>query len=101
MQINLRGHTEIADQFRQALARSRLASTFLFVGPAGIGKRTFALKLAQGLLCERMPADRLDPCGQCKICHQVMSGNYPDVLIISKPADKAFIPLKLLIGEDE
>ena len=47
----LEGHDEIVAQFRRALAENRLASTFLFVGPEGIGKRAFALRLAQSLLC--------------------------------------------------
>jgi DNA polymerase-3 subunit delta' len=98
---SLRGHDDIVGRFRRALAKGRLASTFLFVGPAGVGKRTFALRLAQGLLCERKPAEQLDPCGQCASCHQVMTLNHPDVEIIAKPADKAFIPLEALIGDAE
>ena len=47
------GHDEIAAGFRRALERGRLASTFLFAGPAGVGKRTFAIKLAQALLVLR------------------------------------------------
>jgi DNA polymerase III subunit delta' len=97
----LRGNETIVERFRRALARGRLASTFLFVGPAGIGKRTFALRLAQSLLCERVPEERLAPCGECQSCHQVASLNHPDVEIVAKPADKAFIPLELLIGDAE
>ena len=98
---SIRGHDAIAERFRQALARGRLASTFLFVGPAGIGKRAFALQLAQGLLCERAAEERLDPCGQCRSCHQVLAGSHPDVELIGKPADKSFIPVELLIGDKE
>src|SRR2546423_15242501 len=98
---SIRGHDRVVEKFRRALANGRLASTFLFVGPAGIGKRTFALKLAQGLLCERAPVERLEPCGECPSCHQVASLNHPDVELVSKPSDKAFIPLELLIGDAE
>ncbi len=97
----IRGHDRVVEKFRRALMKGRLASTFLFVGPLGIGKQTFALKLAQGLLCERVPEARLEPCGQCPSCHQVMSLNHPDVERIGKPADKAFIPVELLIGDLE
>ena len=45
------GHDANMDQFRRSLEQDRLATTFLFVGPEGIGKRTFALKLAQSMLC--------------------------------------------------
>jgi DNA polymerase-3 subunit delta' len=97
----LLGHDTIVARFQRAIAKGRLASTFLFVGPPGVGKRTFALHLAQSLLCDRIPPEQLAPCGQCSGCHQVLAGTHPDVLLIRKPADKATIPLKLLIGEDE
>jgi DNA polymerase-3 subunit delta' len=97
----LLGHETIVARFRHAIASGRLASTFLFVGPPGIGKRTFALHLAQSLLCDRAVPERLAPCGECASCHQVLAGTHPDVLLVRKPADKATIPLKLLIGEDE
>jgi DNA polymerase III subunit delta' len=96
---SIRGHDAVVEKFRRALARGRLASTFLFVGPPGIGKRTFALKLAQGLLCECVPAEKLLPCGECPSCRQVATLNHPDVELIGKPADKAFIPLEQLIGD--
>ena len=98
---NIRGHDRIIDKFRRAIGKSRLASTFLFVGPAGIGKRTFALALAKALLCERASEQQLEPCGQCPSCVQVASLNHPDVELIAKPADKAFIPLEQLIGDAE
>ena len=98
---SIRGHDSLLARFRAALARGRLASTFLFVGPPGIGKRTFALKLAQGLLCERVPEERLQPCGECASCHQVAALSHPDVEVVAKPADKAFIPVEHLIGDAE
>ncbi|MBC20149.1 MAG: DNA polymerase III subunit delta' [Planctomycetaceae bacterium] len=95
----LLGHEPVVDGFRRALARGRLASSYLFVGPEGVGKRTFALKLARNLLCERSnPAD-LAPCGECPSCQQVIAGTHPDIEIISLPEDKREIPVRLLIGD--
>ena len=59
------GHDHLVDQFRRCIQQQRLATTFLFVGPEGIGKRTFALKLAQSRLCGRVPELELKPCGAC------------------------------------
>ncbi len=95
------GHDDVVEQFRRAIARNRLASSFLFVGPAGIGKRTFALKLAQAFLCPTRPASDLDPCGECPSCVQVTAGTHPDLQLVAKPKDKSFIPLELLIGDKE
>ena len=95
------GHDDVVERFRRALARGRLASSFLFVGPPGVGKRTFALRLGQALLCQTRPEELLDPCGTCPACLQVLAGSHPDLEVIAKPADKSFIPLELLIGDKE
>ena len=97
----IEGHDQVVEQFRRSLSRGRLASSFLFVGPAGIGKRTFALKLTQALLCERSAEADLDPCGKCPSCLQVVSGNHPDVDVVSKPPDRTFLPIELFIGAKE
>ena len=93
------GHDEIAEQFRRGIEMRRLATTFLFIGPEGVGKRTFALKLAQAMLCTTNEEAELAPCGTCAACQQVESNSHPDLLLVSKPADRAFIPVEVFIGE--
>lgn len=95
------GHDDVATQFRRALERGRLASSFLFVGPPGVGKRAFALKLAQTLLCQTRPEQAIDPCGKCPSCEQVAALTHPDLLLVAKPKDKSFLPVELLIGDKE
>ncbi len=95
------GHDDVLEQFRRALGRNRLASSFLFAGPPGVGKRTFALKLAQAMLCQARPEAAMDPCEACSACLQVAAGTHPDLQVIGKPDDKSFIPLDLLVGERE
>ncbi len=97
----IHGHDQIVEQFRRAIGRGRLASSFLFAGPAGIGKRTFALKLAAALLCENRAEEDLDPCGECPACVQVAAGTHPDVEVVSKQEEKSFIPLELFIGDKD
>jgi len=95
------GHDDVVEQFRRALGRRRLASSFLFVGPEGIGKRSFALKLAQTLLCQRCPEEEMDPCGECPACLQVVAGTHPDLEVVAKPKEKSFLPLELFIGDPD
>jgi DNA polymerase-3 subunit delta' len=95
------GHDSVVARFRRALERGRLASTYLLVGPRGIGKHSLALRLAQAFLCQARPVERLDPCGECDSCLQVAARTHPDLLLIAKPADKSFIPLSLLVGDDQ
>jgi len=95
------GHDRNVQRFSDSIERNRMASTFLFVGPAGVGKRAFALKLAQGLLCETNADDSIDPCDQCPACQQVAASTHPDLIQVSRPAGKAFIPVELFIGDKE
>lgn len=95
------GHRSPLQRLSTALAQQRLASTFLFIGKEGIGKRTFARLLAKSLLCRNSPTDRLEPCGTCEDCVQVDASTHPDLIEISKPDDKSEIPVKLFIGDPE
>ena len=97
----IEGHDDVVEQFRRSLARGRLASTYLFVGPEGVGKHSFALKLAQTLLCLTNPPERLEPCGHCAGCVQVLAGTHPDLIRVAKPAEKSEIPVQSLIGAGE
>ena len=88
------GHDDVVERFRRALDRGRLASTFLFVGPGGIGKRKFALETGSGAALRAsgrrncsIPANIARPA--CKW----LAGTHPDLDVVSKPADKSFIPV--------
>ncbi|MDG2384186.1 MAG: DNA polymerase III subunit [Pirellulaceae bacterium] len=95
------GHDEVVDRFRTSLFRGRLASTFLFVGRSGIGKRLFARRLAQALLCEQSEEAKFQPCLACNSCVQIEAESHPDVEVVGKPSDKSFIPIKTFIGDRE
>jgi DNA polymerase-3 subunit delta' len=68
----------------------------LFTGPEGIGKRTFAVALAQALLCERSEPTRLDPCGKCPSCLQVEADTHPDVLFVRRPEERQDLPIAVI-----
>jgi DNA polymerase-3 subunit delta' len=95
------GHEPVWDTFRRAIDQGRLASTFLFVGPPGIGKWSTAFGLAQALLCETVPMRELHACQSCSACQQVAAQTHPDLLLIRKPDDKNFIPVESFIGDRE
>jgi DNA polymerase-3 subunit delta' len=76
------GHDKQADFFRCNLKQGRLGSSFLFLGPTGIGKRKFALKLAQSLFCQQNDPAQLQPCGDCPACRQVLADTHPDLHLI-------------------
>ncbi len=91
---SIRGHDKALDALRRGLTQGRLPHAFLFVGPEGIGKRSFANVFAQALLCDRVPETALDPCGACPSCLQVAEGTHPDVLRVARPEDKHELAIK-------
>jgi DNA polymerase III subunit delta' len=95
------GHSHVLQQFRCAIERDRLASTFLFVGLEGIGKRTVALELSRALLCQGRKSDPLVACDHCESCRMFSAGNHPDLHLISKPEDASRIKIGQLIGEGD
>jgi DNA polymerase-3 subunit delta' len=74
----------------------RLPHALLFVGPAGVGKRTFARKLAQALLCETHTDLELEVCGRCPGCVQVAADTHPDFTFVSRPEDKHELPIDVI-----
>jgi DNA polymerase-3 subunit delta' len=96
---DIEGHDAVVEKLRRAVARNRLASSFLFAGPAGIGKRTFAMRFAQALLCQTRPEAALDPCNTCQSCAMALAGTHPDIEVVSKPDEKAFLPVELFLGD--
>ncbi len=76
--------------------RARFPHALLFIGPEGVGKRTFAIAMAQALLCERRPEADLDPCGDCPGCLQVAAGTHPDLAQVARPEDKHDLPIRVI-----
>ncbi len=95
------GHDEVVNRFRRSIEAGRLASTYLFVGPPGIGKKRFALELAHSLLCTNAADAVLQPCGQCESCRMFVAGNHPDLEVVVLPPDKSTLPIELFIGDRE
>ena len=94
-------HDEIADRFRRCVQHDRLASSFLFIGPSGVGKRLFSLRIAQAFLCDRSPVSDWMPCLECEPCQQVAAGSHPDVDYVKRQKDKTVLTLDLFIGDRE
>lgn len=92
------GHQTQRDLLKGTIARQRLAHTYLFVGIEGIGKRTFSLKFAQCLMCERNSAAEFNACGMCPGCKQVLAGTHPDVFVVGCPEGKREIPIDTFLG---
>jgi DNA polymerase-3 subunit delta' len=95
------GHDAVVERFRRTLETGRLASTYLFVGPEGVGKRRFASELARSLLCTQSADAALEACGECVSCRLFSGGNHPDLELVGLPKDKTKLPIELFVGDRE
>ncbi len=85
-------------QLQRAISSGRLASTWLFAGPQGVGKFRCAIELAKTVMCDSpmksLNAGRISllpndfelmlACGFCESCRAVENRSHPDLHIITK-----------------
>lgn len=73
------GNTQAKDLLLRGLAHERLPHALIFSGIEGVGKRQFALALAQAFNCQQRPNVG---CGRCQVCTRISKGEHPDVQVI-------------------
>jgi DNA polymerase-3 subunit delta' len=69
--------------FKQLASRitvNKLHHALLIQGPSGLGKSSFALQLAQLLLCKARDGDNV--CGQCQSCLLNAATTHPDLHVV-------------------
>ena len=76
---------------RNALAGEQVAGTYLFVGPAGVGKTALAMAFAQAAACLNPRHDPFDACGECESCVRIESRTNPEVHLIAPAGDQTQI----------
>jgi DNA polymerase-3 subunit gamma/tau len=74
------GQRGVVTTLKNAIASGRLAQSFIFAGPRGVGKTTTARILARALNCVTGPTP--EPCGECDACVEIAQGRDVDVLEI-------------------
>jgi DNA polymerase III subunit delta' len=65
--------------FFEHVNAATLSHGYLFTGPQGVGKKTFARALARSLLCITPKRTLLGWCGHCSGCTHVQAGTHPDL----------------------
>jgi DNA polymerase III subunit delta' len=64
-----------------SINKNRFAHAYLFKGDKGTGKKAIAIHFTKVFFCHEK--DGVEPCGTCKDCRRIDSGNHPDVHVIS------------------
>ncbi len=74
------GQSRVKEYFRLALRSGRLAHSYLFVGPEGVGKDAVALEIAKVLHCE---TGTDEACGHCPSCQRMAAMGHPDLHFVT------------------
>ncbi|MEK2644615.1 DNA polymerase III subunit delta' [Bdellovibrio sp. BCCA] len=72
------GHQDIIKKMVESFEQGKPGQTYLFVGPAGIGKKLTAMGLAQALLCPQSSRG----CGKCPSCFRISQGSHEGLKVI-------------------
>lgn len=82
-------------------SRAGIGHAYIIEGPVGSGKLTFVRQVAALLECECEPrmTDRL-PCEKCRSCHNIISGNSPDLAVVEREGASIGVDAVRKIKED-
>lgn len=75
------GHAWAVELLKGHLINQRVRHAYLITGPQGVGKRTLALRMIQGLNCPNSPSPG-NPCRQCITCQRIERMQHPDLNIV-------------------
>lgn len=78
MSWDLIGNGWASELLARHIAHGALRHAYLITGPAGVGRRTLALRLAQALACTA-PSSPGHPCRQCATCQRIERMQHPDL----------------------
>lgn len=73
------GQEKAVGILKSQLLSKRIAHSYIFLGPDGVGKKKTALELAKALNCGD-PEN--PPCGECNSCRKIDNQGHPDVHLI-------------------
>ncbi len=80
------GHDWAVDMLQQHVAHQTLRHAYLLTGPAGVGRRTMALRLTQAINCQSQTMSGV-PCRACRTCKQIEAGQNIDLMVIQAESE--------------
>ncbi len=73
------GQEHIKEYLQNAIFQKKIAHAYIIQGERFSGKEFITKVFAAALQCEKQGTE---PCGECRSCRQVQSGNQPDIIYV-------------------
>jgi DNA polymerase-3 subunit delta' len=77
---NIQGQEHTIELLSRSINEEKIAQSYLFYGPEGVGKFTTALYYGMAINCLSEKAER--PCGVCTSCLKMKNFSHPDMLYL-------------------
>lgn len=87
------GNNHIFEFLAKSLVKNNISGSYIFAGPANLGKTAATHFFAQSLVCESRNRSAL-ACGQCPACVQAAKKIHSDIYFIKKEPEKKNISVE-------
>lgn len=78
------GHKNQLKFLQETISQNKLANTYLFYGPSGLGKKMVADYFVKSLYCQD---EKVKPCEKCHNCHLINKGIFLDLYKVGDRED--------------
>jgi len=95
-QWDIVGHQKVIQHLQGSLDKGQLAQSYIFSGPAHLGKKLIVEKFVASILChdDHPGSKEKIPCQKCLPCKQLEKNIHPDVYWVKREEDKKAIVIE-------